>query len=136
MGRPASRIFLAYQAQFTACSGKTPVCLKPVGLTTRVSLSSPSPQEIVERSEIRRTVVAALGALPPEFREAVVLRDVNGLSYDEIAEVTGLEAGTVKSRIFRARRKLAAALLGSGNFSAPQTSKSTGNRRGKGGARA
>ena len=40
MGRPAARIFLAYQAQLTACSGKTPVCLKPVGLTMRVSLSS------------------------------------------------------------------------------------------------
>lgn len=97
--------------------------------------SSPSPQELLERSEIRRSVDAALGTLPPEFRQAVVLRDVNGLSYEEIAEVTGLEAGTVKSRIFRARRKLAAALLGSGNFSRPSTSNSSGKRRGKGGAR-
>lgn len=96
--------------------------------------SSPSPQEILERSEIRRTVDAALGTLPPEFRQAVVLRDVNGFSYEEIAEVTGLGTGTVKSRISRARRKLAAALLGSGNFSRPQTSNTTANRRGKGGA--
>ena len=97
--------------------------------------SSPSPQEVLERSEIRRTVDAALNALPPEFRQAVVLRDVNGLSYEEIAEVTGLGTGTVKSRIFRARRKLAAALLGSGNFSRPSSSNSSGKRRGKGGAR-
>lgn len=97
---------------------------------------SPSPQEILERSEIRRTVDAALDTLPPEFRQAVILRDVNGLTYEEIAEVTGLGTGTVKSRIFRARKKLAAALLGSGNISRPQTSNTAGKRRGKGGARA
>ena len=54
MGRPAARIFFAYQAQLTACSGNTPVCLKPVGLTMRVSLSSPSPQEIFHFSGRRR----------------------------------------------------------------------------------
>ena len=97
---------------------------------------SPTPQELVERSEIRRAVDKAMDTLPPEFRQAVVLRDVNGLSYEEIAQITGLGTGTVKSRIFRARRKLAAALLGTGNFSGPHTSKSTGTRRGKGGARA
>lgn len=97
--------------------------------------SSPSPHEVVERWEIRRTVSAALAALPEDFRQAVVLRDVNGLSYEEIADITGLEIGTVKSRIFRARKKLAAALLG-GNISAARTSNTAGNRRRKGGARA
>jgi len=97
--------------------------------------SSSSPQQVLERSEIRRTVDEALDTLPPEFRQAVVLRDVNGFSYEEIAEITGLGTGTVKSRIFRARRKLAAALLGSGNFSRPQTSNNAGKSRGKGGAR-
>ena len=97
---------------------------------------SPSPQDLLERKEIRRAVSEALALLPPEFRQAVVLRDVNGLSYEEIADVTGLEAGTVKSRIYRARKKLAAALLGTGNFSVPQSSKTAGKQRGKGGARA
>ena len=96
---------------------------------------SPSPQDLLERREIHRAVGEALAALPPEFRQAVILRDVNGLSYEEIADVTGLEAGTVKSRIHRARKKLAAVLLGTGNFSAPQTSKTTGKQGRKGGAR-
>ena len=96
---------------------------------------TPSPQEIVERWEIRRTLSAAMAALPEDFRQAVVLRDVNGLSYEEIADVTGLELGTVKSRIFRARKKLASALLG-GNISGSAASNTTGNRRRKGGASA
>ena len=96
---------------------------------------SPSPQEIVERWEIRRTLREALASLPEDFRQAVVLRDVSGLSYEEIADVTGLELGTVKSRIFRARKKLASALLG-GNISGSSASNTTENRRRKGGARA
>jgi RNA polymerase sigma-70 factor (ECF subfamily) len=54
-----------------------------------------------------RRVAAALAALPPAFREAVVLRDLEGLSYEEIAEVTGAPLGTVKVHIFRARKELA-----------------------------
>jgi len=49
---------------------------------------------------------AAIAALPPPFREALVLRDVHGLSYREIAEVTGVPVGTVMSRLARARRQL------------------------------
>ena len=97
--------------------------------------SSPSPHEAVERWEIRRTVRAALAALPEDFRQIIVLRDVNGFSYEEIADITGLGTGTVKSRLFRARKKLASALLG-GNISVSTASNNTGNRRGKGGARA
>lgn len=76
-----------------------------------------SPQTELEKKELRRAVNSALSRLPPEFRQAVVLRDINGLSYEEIARVTGLEPGTVKSRIFRARKKLAAILMRDGNFS-------------------
>ena len=93
--------------------------------------SRPSPQEAVETNELRQIMNKALDSLAPEFRQAVVLRDVTGLSYEEIAGVTGLEAGTVKSRIFRARRKLADALLRDGNFSELYPSKKT---HGKGGA--
>ena len=48
----------------------------------------------------------ALTKIPEEFREVVVLRDIQQLSYEEIAEITGLPMGTVKSRINRGRAKL------------------------------
>lgn len=51
-------------------------------------------------------VIHAIDALPAEFREAVVLRHVEDLSYEEIAQVTGVQIGTVKSRLFRGRRLL------------------------------
>jgi RNA polymerase sigma-70 factor (ECF subfamily) len=63
-------------------------------------------RDVVERDRIDR----ALGTLPPDLREAVVLRDVEGLSYTEIAAVLVLPIGTVESRIFRARQRLRAAL--------------------------
>ena len=52
--------------------------------------------------EIRR----AIDKLPPDHREIIILRDINGLSYTEIADATGLDPGTVKSRLSRAREKL------------------------------
>jgi RNA polymerase sigma-70 factor (ECF subfamily) len=51
-------------------------------------------------------VLRAIDGLPEEFRETLVLSDVEGLSYAEIAEVTGVPVGTVKSRLFRARQQL------------------------------
>jgi RNA polymerase sigma-70 factor (ECF subfamily) len=51
-------------------------------------------------------VLRAIDALPEEFRETLTLSDVEGMSYQEIAEVTGAPVGTVKSRLFRARRAL------------------------------
>jgi RNA polymerase sigma-70 factor (ECF subfamily) len=51
-------------------------------------------------------VLRAIDALPDEFRETLVLSDVEGLTYAEIAEVTGVPVGTVKSRLFRARQAL------------------------------
>lgn len=56
-------------------------------------------------------IVAAIDALPEEFREVVVLSDVEGLGYAQIAETLGVPVGTVKSRLFRGRRQLQAALL-------------------------
>ena len=63
----------------------------------------------------RVDVDAALGTLAPEFRAAVVLRDLVGLDYAEIGEVLGLPAGTVKSRIARGRAALADVLGPGGN---------------------
>jgi len=63
----------------------------------------------IEQSE-RAALQRALDALPPEFREAIVLREVQGLSYREISDVVGVPIGTVMSRLARGRRRLASAL--------------------------
>jgi RNA polymerase sigma-70 factor (ECF subfamily) len=62
--------------------------------------------EIVERMDLGESISRALGELPAYFRGAVVLVDVEGQSYDEAAEVLGIPVGTVRSRLFRARRLL------------------------------
>jgi RNA polymerase sigma-70 factor (ECF subfamily) len=58
----------------------------------------------------RETLHQALDGLPAEFREVIVLRELQGLSYKEIGEVTGVPAGTVMSRLSRARQRLQRAL--------------------------
>lgn len=60
----------------------------------------------VEQKELRRRVESALGRLDLEHRTVLVLRDVRGLDYDQIAQVLGVATGTVKSRLFRARAAL------------------------------
>ncbi len=70
-----------------------------------------SPPEIVMARELARQMEAALAELPDELREAVVLRDVEGMSYDEIAQVLACPLGTVKSRLNAARRRLRAVAL-------------------------
>lgn len=77
---------------------------------------SNSPELVLERGLTRDAVRRGLAALPDDHREILLLREIQGLSYDEIAEVLGLEAGTVKSRIFRARKKLCSFLLKDGNI--------------------
>lgn len=69
-----------------------------------------SPYEQAAGAEIRRQVEDALGRINPDFRAAVVLRDIDGLSYDEVAEVLDVSLGTVKSRILRGREALREAL--------------------------
>lgn len=91
----------------------------------------PSPQTVLEQKELRKLVLNALEELSPDARQIVILRDVNGLSYDEIVSITGLEPGTVKSRIYRSRRKLADLLLKNRNFSGYASSN---QRKTKGGA--
>ena len=65
-----------------------------------------SPEENTLRRERERSLLAALGELPAKFREAVVLCDIEGLSYEEIARLSGVNIGTVKSRIARGREQL------------------------------
>lgn len=70
------------------------------------------PDAVAEGRERARVVRRALLALPVDYREAVVLRDVNQLSYEEIAEALRVPLGTVKSRLSRARAMLAEGLRG------------------------
>jgi len=72
---------------------------------------SESPDEYVERQELNQVLQAGIYALPLEQRTVVILSDVQGLSYQEIAEVSGLSLGTVKSRLSRGRAKLRDYLL-------------------------
>jgi len=74
--------------------------------------ASPGPEQATYGGELRRALERALAALSPEHREVVVLRDVHGLEYEEIAAVLGCALGTVKSRLGRARAALRQALEG------------------------
>ncbi len=76
-----------------------------------------SPQSIAEKNELRRAVSRGLNALPEDYRAILLLREIEGLSYDEIAIALSLEEGTVKSRIFRARKRLCEILCADRNFS-------------------
>jgi len=65
-----------------------------------------TPERIAQREELRETVEDAIGALPDELREAIILREIEGLSYEEIARAMDCPVGTVRSRIFRAREAI------------------------------
>jgi RNA polymerase sigma-70 factor (ECF subfamily) len=64
------------------------------------------PDEAMAGKQVERIVQDAIAKIDPTFRECLILRDVEELSYEEIEQITGLAAGTVKSRIFRARAQL------------------------------
>ncbi len=74
---------------------------EPSGMSTGVVV-----EEALAQKELHDVVQRALVKLPPEYREAVVLRDLQGHSYEEIAEILEIPAGTVRSRIHRGREAL------------------------------
>jgi len=82
---------------------------------------SPSPEDMVMREADARGVRAAIEAIPEPFREAIVLRELEELSYVEIAEVTGVPIGTVMSRLARGRAMLANELLAPAKAADEQT---------------
>ena len=69
-----------------------------------------TPERILMSKEIGNTVNAAMTELPEDLRTAIVLREIDGLSYEEIAQIMDCPIGTVRSRIFRAREAIAAKL--------------------------
>jgi len=78
--------------------------------TARVADPRRGPEEQAVAADLGRQVAQGLARLPAPFREAVVLRDLQGLSYQEIAAVLGVRVGTVRSRIARGREQLRALL--------------------------
>jgi RNA polymerase sigma-70 factor (ECF subfamily) len=73
-----------------------------------------TPEAARQRGDLRRALEASIAGLRPVYREVIVLRFQEELSYEEIAEVTGLPLGTVKTFIHRARKELADTLRGQG----------------------
>lgn len=71
-------------------------------------ISSETPEAVLAGKEIAQMVNAAMEALPEELRQAITLREIEGLSYEEIAEAMNCPIGTVRSRIFRAREAISA----------------------------
>lgn len=69
-------------------------------------ISSETPDAVLAGKEIAQMVNAAMEALPEELRQAITLREIEGLSYEEISEVMNCPIGTVRSRIFRAREAI------------------------------
>lgn len=87
-----------------------------------------SPEQQLEKSELRRAVAEGLDQLSEEHRQILIMREINGYTYEEIASALFLELGTVKSRIARARLALRTILESGGNFYASDSS-----NKGKGG---
>lgn len=69
-----------------------------------------TPESILMSRQVAETVNSAMARLPEELRTAITLREIEGMSYDEIADVMDCPIGTVRSRIFRAREAIAAEL--------------------------
>lgn len=72
----------------------------------------PGPEETLLSMEKQERIQTAINKLPPKYKLLIVMRDINGLSYEELAETAGLSMGTVKSRLSRARARLKKLLAG------------------------
>ncbi len=77
----------------------------------------PSPEGVAEQGEVRAAIEVALATLPPDWREVIVMSDIHGMDYAEIAAATGIALGTVKSRLSRARSRLREVILESRELS-------------------
>ena len=89
---------------------------------------SGDPHEELERAERQRALAKRLQELPEHYKKPLVMREVGGMSYQEIADALELDLGTVKSRIARARESLRKILLRDGNFFSTDASNHTKNQ--------
>lgn len=107
--------------------GETPLDDEQLGLD--VPDAGPGPQEAAEGAELQAAVAEGLARLSDNHRQVLVLREIQGLSYEEIAGMLALDLGTVKSRISRARGALRKILLKTGNLSGYLPSNLAKNKR-------
>ena len=96
-------------------ASEAPSLDEPVGaedddLTRQVEDFRDAPERTAENSELERILAEEVGGLRPEYKEVVILRDYEGLSYEDIGKVVGCSVQAVKSRLFRARSVLRKAL--------------------------
>lgn len=82
-----------------------------------------SPEKTLLQKELREAIQTGLTSLSDNDRQILTLREIGGLSYDEIASALQMDIGTVKSRLFRARKRLCAFLMENGNISEETASK-------------
>ena len=75
-------------------------------LHTYTHRSNPLPDETVIKQELKEVVHGAISKLPPDMRAVLIMRELDGMSFKEIATITKQPEGTVKSTVFRARKKL------------------------------
>ena len=118
--KPAPLVDTASQQEFpieqelTVAEGRTPICLKEMLVDP-----AESPYDQALHEEIRVRVERALHQVPEPFRTTVILRDIEGFVYEEIAAMLGVNLGTVKSRLMRGRASLKALLMAAEHGSRP-----------------
>ncbi|MBU6185445.1 MAG: sigma-70 family RNA polymerase sigma factor [Synechococcales cyanobacterium] len=83
-----------------------PLSLEDGELGWEIPSDEPGPSETLGQQEFYEQLQSAIAHLPESFRTTIVLREIQGMAYEEIAEITGVSLGTVKSRISRARLRL------------------------------
>jgi len=102
----------AYRWKKRTISLENPENPKQDNRSYEIQNGSPSPENRLEKKERIMLIRKAINALPQEQNRVIVMRDIQGLSYQEIADITGLNLGTVKSRLARARLELKYKLTG------------------------
>lgn len=92
-------------------------------ISLSISDETASPEKQFEQTELKELLTNAINMLSDDFREVFILKHMGGQSLEEISDILGLEVGTVKSRLSRAREKIRCTLLKDGNFSSYFSSK-------------
>lgn len=96
-----------YHEQFSL---DDPLTTEEGQINVETASGDPSPQERLEGEEAQQKIQDCINRLDDEFREVLILRDIQGFSYEEISSMLNIAEGTVKSRLFRAREEVKALL--------------------------